>query len=809
MILRAFLLLILSFGSMSIQAQQGAITGLIMLDDAEMLDLVKIKLYSFPDSNVVSGALVDSRGEFTVSGDPGLYYLKITCLDYENLIFDSLQLKAGVTNSLNRVELKRDLSLNLDEVIANGSLDVLKAGIDKKIYNVQDDISTRGGTVVDVLNNIPSIDVDQDGNISLRGDGNVTILIDGRPSALVAGDGQNLLSALPANSVERIEVVTNPSAKYDPDGTSGIINIVMKKNRLKGMNGIVSGSAATGNKYNANLGLSYRNKKLNIFTNYSLDYTEGYRNNFSDLTQEFGADSSNHLDQDREGTDLESSHTLVFGTDYSINDRNVIGVSLTGSIKKRVRTGFLENSLFDQNNVLLARWNRDSEDPRYTKNADVNLNYTHKLKAGKGSWSTNANQSYGGREVEGYYDETYLNENNTPSGLAPLNQQLFNTSQLTISTIQTDFEYTIAKITARIETGAKMVIESDNQSTFSERKDTLTGAFVPDSLANFDYAYDEEVYSVYGIFGQELGKFSYQGGLRGEYALQIPNLIETNELYRNEYINIFPSAHLKYQPSKVSEISLSYSRRINRARSRQMNPFTSYADPFNLRRGNPALQPEYIDSYDLGYSFTKTKIIFSTSVFHRRTKNVINRVKVYFPDNSSMVTYDNIDESVSTGLESIIIYKPFKWLKNQVSFNGNYIDYRNADSTVNWNNDGFNWSAKYVLSIDFWKKSATLQLNGNYRAVRITPQGIILPRTEVDASIEKRFLDKKLSIGMKVTDIFNTKGFRLELDQAGVNQKSEYKWLTRRFYITASYRFGNLDKKLKNPRGSGGGGGDM
>ena len=779
-------------------AQTSEVKGRVLLDDPEMLDLVKVRLLSSSDSSVVTGAIPQQNGKFKFEVNAGSYLLKISCPDYVDFLVDNISLSSNI--DLGDLTLEVDNSLNLDEVIATGNLDVLKAGIDKKIYSVGDDISVRGGSASDVLNNIPSIDVDQDGNISLRGDGNVTVLIDGRPSALVAGDGQNLLDALPANSVERIEVVTNPSAKYDPDGTSGIVNIVMKKNKVKGGNGIVSATAATGNLYNFNLGLSYRNNKVNVYTNYSMNYYEGYRNNFSDLYQDFGPDSLNYLDQDRLGTDLKFTNTLVFGADFYINKQNVIGMSLTGSLENRTRTGDLVSHLVDQNGSFLNSWDRTSEDPNARRNADANINYTHTLKESKGKWTTNLNQSFGGRETEGFYEQTALNSIGISTGESPLNQQLFNTSNLRITTLQTDLEYTIEKMSARVETGAKVILRDDEISTFSERLDTLSNLFVPDSLSNFDYGYDEQVYSVYGIFGQERGKFSYQGGLRTEYALQIPNLISTGEITRNEYFNLFPSAHVKYQPNKTSEFSLSYSRRINRAKSRQLNPFTSYANPFNIRTGNPKLQPEYIDSYDFGYSLTSKKLILSASIFHRRTTDVINRVKVYNPDNSSVVTYGNIDKSVSTGLETIIIYKPFKWMKNQVSFNGNYIDYTNADNTVDWNNDGFNWNVKYVLGIDFWKKTASFQLNGNYSAPRITPQGKILPRTQVDASLEKRFFEKKLSLGLRVTDIFDTKAFQIELDQEGIEQEIEYKWLTRRFYITLSLRFGKLDKKIKAGR---------
>jgi outer membrane receptor protein involved in Fe transport len=192
-------------------------------------------------------------------------------------------------------------------------------------------------------------------------------------------------------------------------------------------------------------------------------------------------------------------------------------------------------------------------------------------------------------------------------------------------------------------------------------------------------------------------------------------------------------------------------------------------------------------------------------MFYRRTRDVINRVKFYRENNTAIVTYGNIDNSESTGSELVLIYKPFKWWKNTISFNGNYIVYTNSDPETDWNNSGVNWGFKYIGSADFWDKTATVQINASYRAPRISPQGIVQPRTGIDISFEKRLLNKKLSIGTRVTDIFDTRGFDLELIQEGVRQVSQYKWLTRRFFITASFKFGKYEssKKLK-PTSQGG-----
>lgn len=785
---------------------QNNISGNIINENNSPIEFASIKLFDQKDSTVVSGAYSLIDGSYVIENVAnGSYYAVINYPGYMSDTVSSIEtLNASI--DLGTISLKLDNALELEDAVVVGNLDVLKAGIDKKVYDVGNDVSTRGGTINDVLKNIPSVDVDQDGNISLRGDGNVTILVDGRPSGLVLGDGQNLLGSLPANSIERIEVVTNPSAKYDPDGTAGIINVVMKKNKLRGFNGLVSITAGTGDMYEGNAALSYRNEKVNSYVNFSYNTTDGYRNYSSDLVRDITVDSAIHLSQSREGTHLRNGNTAVVGSDFFLGDQSVLGLTGTISLSEEVRTGDLENVL-SGNEVVLERWDRNAIDLQQSTNLDFGINFKRDFKSEKGNWSTSAGHSIGNRFSQGDYEEIYYSPNGELSNLANLNQRLDNTQNSTVTTAQTDIEYLIKEKAIRLETGAKMILNNQAITTFSETMDTLTGDYFEDTIANFDFTYFGSVYSVYGIFGQQLNKFKYQAGLRGEYAQQVPKLLNTGEDYSTDFINIFPSAHVRYDLSKKSELSLSYSRRINRPRSRQLNPFTNYSDPFNQRSGNPELLPEFINSYDFGYSYSDKKVTFTSSVFYRHTTGVINRVKIYRDDNTAVVTYGNIDESKSTGLELIFLYRPFDWMKNSLTVNGNYINYSNNSLETDWNNSGYNYSATYIATVDFWKKTASFQVNANYRSPRVTPQGKVQPRGSLDLSIEKRFFDKKLSTSFRVTDVFNTRGFIIDLDQEGIRQDGEYKWLTRRFILTVSYKFGKYDVKV--PRNNNGGGGGM
>jgi len=362
----------------------------------------------------------------------------------------------------------------------------------------------------------------------------------------------------------------------------------------------------------------------------------------------------------------------------------------------------------------------------------------------------------------------------------------------------------------KLEFGAKTIQRNSQIDTYSETLDQVANSYMEDTVSNFKYQYIEQLYSVYSNFGQQYKKIKYQIGARFESALQAPNLISKNESYSNQYYNFYPSAFFTYTINKASELNLSYSRRINRPTSENLNPFTSYADPYNLRKGNPALAPEFINSINLGYSFNTKKLNVTASVFYRQTTSVITRIKNFYDDGRTAVTYGNIDNSESFGPEIVLIYKPFTWMRNMISSNGNIIQYNDDTEGYDWNNSGFFYTIKYAGTFDFWKKTATLQLNTQYNSPRITPQGKVQPRAGLDISADKSFKDGKWTVGFRVTDVFNTQEFNLEVSQPGSYQTSRFKQNTRRAYLNISYKFGKYDlKKVKSGQDQNGGGFDF
>jgi outer membrane receptor protein involved in Fe transport len=801
------------FSQIGITNSDGSISGKIVdIESNDAIEYIKVRLFQEIDSVLINGVYTDSDGAFLIENVPyGTYYGILTALgyDFSDTIRDIAVTKDIKVANLGTIKIDFNKSKLMQEVKVVGETNFIEMGLDKTTYNVAEDLSAKGGSANDILNNLPGVELDQEGNITLRGNGTATVLIDGRPSSISGGNGRTLLDALPAGSIERIEIITNPSAKYNPEGTSGIINIVLKKNKLKGINGqmsinLGSGDLTGGNVADGSASLSYRNAFMNVYGTYSGRYLSGYRNNFSNQTRYY-LDSSITIDQNRYGTDLDASSTFRLGADFYLKTRHLLAFSTTGNIGLRNRTGNQWNLLTDENGLPVELWKRTSDDPTKNRNIDLNVNYQYNLKEDRGSFSIDLNQSLGRSFIQGYYNQVDANLDSTELSQTLIRQQLFNQENNNITNAQVYFNYLLPKINGSIETGINTSYQTIGIDTYSESAAYLSG-FTEDTLSNFKYSYNEQVYALFGVYNQQVKKLTIQAGLRFEQAFQIPNLISDSIRIVNGYYNVFPSGLLKYDMTENTQVSLSFYKRLRRPDAEELNPFTSYADPLNLRRGNPFLNPQYVNGIEVGFLYDKNKFSFTTTVFYKKTNDVITRVREFYPDLTAAMTFANLNANHDIGNSTIIQFKPFSFWKNTFSFNVNYIKYEHNNSTDNWNVDGFVWNVKYVGGFEFWNKTATIQINAAYNSPRFSVQGIAQRRAPIDISGEKLFLDGNLSIGFKVSDIFNKQGFYFKVDQTAVTQYSEFKWLTRRYYLTLSYKFGKLEvSNKKKATGSGGG----
>lgn len=785
-------------------------TGLVQsAKDQSALPYSNILILQLSDSSMVTGGISNLEGAFHISDIPfGTYLIKISSFGYKT------QYISQVEFSKNQAEVDAGVILLNENVDVLGEVEVvaekseIQTSIDKKTFNVDKQLTAQGGTALDALQNVPSITIDMDGNVSLRGSANVIILIDGRPSSITGSGRQGALESIPASSIESVEIITNPSAKYDPDGMSGIINIILKKNKTKGFTGNVDVGIGNGINYNGAVNLAYRNEKLNVYGSYSINHYKGYRN-FNQVQETWDDTYYEKLIQDRTGTHLKNSQMLKVGSDFYLKNKQTFGLSVSGNISDNIRTGDMIYWQYDSTQ-LTETWQRLSENPKERQGLDLNTYYEKKFKQSGRQLNFDANYSLGSNQSDGYYTENLLNDAGVVTDEAYLMQQNFTPSHYSTANIQLDYIHP-TKNKGKWEMGYKSTFRFTTQGFYQETYTEDVGGYVEDDSLTNTFNYGEQVHAVYGIYGKEWDKFKLQIGLRVEQVFVDAKVEQDSNSYNNDYFSLYPTIHLVKPLSKTKEVSLSYSRRVNRPSMRSVNPFPSYTDPTNLRYGNPYLNPEYINSVELGYALYSKKVTLTSSVFYRYLTDMIQRVKVVETAGVTATTWQNIDEGHFVGLEAVVIYKPFKWWRSMASVNlsQNYLSSDNSDI----DNSGFSWNANTTQTFTL-KKDYTAQVSARYRSPMVLTQGRSDDVFVVDAAFKKSILKNALSFGLRLSDIFNQNHFGLDISTSNLTQVGTYKWQSRRVMFTVSYRFGQL--KDNNQRqhksshdGNQGGGDDM
>ncbi len=779
----------------------GDLSGIILdVDSREPIEFATISLMSQKDSTLVSGGITDKKGEFYIPElPPGRFFAKVSFIAYNDEFVQGVRINP------------REPSLNLGEILLSPKSEILKEitvkedralvtnAIDRKVINVAKTLTSAGGDVTDVLKEVPSIEVDVDGNVSMRGSSNLTILIDGRPSGLV-GDGSSVLEQIPANAVETIELITNPSAKYDPDGMSGIINIVMKKNQKGGINGSVNGSIGTGQKYTAGLNLNYRTSKYNIFGSYSYQNRNRWmsmefdRHTFGDFDDAF-------TDQDEEGNRYREGHVIKAGFDYYINRKNTLTFTTVLGPGSSGRDEDIYAQYLDENESLEDVIFRDNEEDEDETDQDYSLLYTRKFKKPKQELRADVRYSTSQEGELGFFSAQNLDVNFDPVDNAFLYNNFTNEDR-TIMNGQVDYTHPLSE-ESKLELGYKTSYRNINTEFLSESWDTSSDSFTPDDSLNNEFDFDEQLHALYGTYGQSIKKFSYQLGVRLEQVFTESKLAGSEEAYVNDYFSVFPSVHLSQKVGKGQELGLSYSRRIRRPHPRQLNPFPDYSDPLNLRQGNPYLNPEYTNSYELTYSKIWDKVGLNTSLYYRHTTDAMRRDVVIGEDGIFRVSSVNFGQYFAYGLEAMFNIRALKWWRINTGFN----IYESVSDGTNIEDNlevkAMNWTGNLMSNMSL-PNGIELQISGRYRSPFVIPRGKISGFSSMDAAVKKDVLKGRGNIGFRVSDIFNTRQFRIELDDDNYTQTTLRKRESRIAYLSFSYRFGEMEKSKRGRRGNRG-----
>ncbi|MEO1573014.1 MAG: outer membrane beta-barrel family protein [Bacteroidota bacterium] len=799
------------------QMRGGAITGTVIdADTGQPVELATATVWSARDSSLVTGALTDAEGGFDIRPlRPGRYYLTLTYVGYVNQRIDDLALRPGsLVADLGTLELVPDAAL-LEGVQVEGIRDDIEVQVDRTVFNTADQIAADVGSVTDLLRNVPAIEVDIDGNISLRGNQNVAVQINGRPVPITGAFLASYLQQLPASSVERVEVIPNPSAKYEPEGLGGIINIILKENTDLGLSGGLTAAAETIGGYNVSGNVGYQRGPWTTFVTYGLrrNVRESGGINDADFTLPLAEDGTPRLDTrftDDDGESQSLGHLLSASADYKLSPK------MTLSASGRLSLGFgsdeevnFRNELFDDGNRLQSF--RLSDEDEDDLNGDLALTFSRVQARSTDELTVEARYTADARDdfsvftegsalVDGAVASPTVTERNTTDRFK---QE---------GSLQLDWVKPLGDLS--LETGFR--------SEFTRTDDD----FVVDTLAldafqsvgelSNSFVFDEQVHAVYGLLSRSFGPLSLKAGARLEQAFTTFDLAQPapgqddSGAFDNDYFSVFPSAFATYQFTDGVSAQASYSRRINRPSTRALNPFENREDPLNVRVGNPGLQPEYTDSYEVGLTWFTPKTTLTVTPFYRRTTDAITRFSTPPDDNGRTVrTFVNFDTEENYGVETVGSLRFGQRFSSFVTLSAYQFqtDGQNADTDLAAN--GFQWSLRGNLSYNFPTGTA-VQFFGFYRAPRDIPNGLIEAFSFTNLSVRQKLLDDRASLAVTMGDVFDTAGFEFAIRDRFSDRVGERRWQARFLTFTFNYTFGQQPQRRPDRQrgGRGQGGGD-
>ena len=793
-------------------ANKGSVTGVIVdKQSSAPVEYANIVIFSAKDSTMKGGALSDSKGNFKIENIPyGKYYIEISFIGYANQKVPNIVIDPNTTTkNLGQIKFSPAAS-NLDAVTISAEKQLVEYSLDKKVVNVEKNLVSAGGSAVDVLQTVPSVTVDIDGNVSMRGSTNVNILIDGRPSALAGTSRQAVLEQIPASSIESIEIITNPSAKYNPDGMSGIINIKLKKKVARGLNGVATINLGTSNRYSSSLNLNYSTAKYNVFGswdgrwNTSKYLGDTYRNARVN-------DTISNTYQHNEGTRTSNNNNFKIGADFYLNKWNTLTIYGQFTIENGDRPQNINSKTYDVNNILNDYFTQTNDEAEKNNSQTYSINYKKTFEQKGRELTLDVSYSNSNNDEYTTMNETFYNNNLTPSSLPPYLQTQDNKGHNHVTNILLNYVHPFTD-KFKLETGYQGIIRNVDDNFMLQDYDNTTNNYFANDTASNHFLYNESFHSVFGTLSKEWENgYSAQVGLRFEAAFTNSDQVAQNINVTNNYYNIYPSVHVSKKLPKLNEILISYSRRVNRPDIESLNPFKDYSNPLMIRFGNPYLTPEYVNSFEIGHSKYWKKTSLNSTVFYRQINDVMKRIS--WLDTLKGVNYmttENLSKGVSYGVELVVDQEIAKWWRVNASFSyfRTIIEGSIIDGSIT--NDNYSWTSKLNSTMNFGK-GFSIQLSGNYRAPIITPQGKMFAMYSADAAVKKDILKERASIGLRVSDIFNTQHFDMETYGTDFYSRMNRKRESRILYFSFTYKIngGLKQKPAKRPTDGGNGNNDM
>lgn len=791
------------------------------------LEYATVSLFNSQDSTLVTGVITDTKGTFSLKAKPGKYYAVIQFIGYESKTIN-INLKDNV--SLGTIVMRPDSAL-LEEVEVVAEKSTMSMTLDKRVFNVGKDVSSTAGNAIEVLDNIPSVNVDVEGNVSLRGDSGVQILVDGKVSGLAGVSTQDALRSLQADMIEKIEVVTNPSVRYDAEGTAGIINIVLKKDKRKGFNASVDLRGGFpvqwGEKFfkedfpfQTGLGASvnYRFKKFNVFANYNFNYRDDISDGYTKteyFSDEFGfydpflenhndayqiTEQFTYRDRNRKG------HNLRGGFDYYFTDNDI----LTFSTMYRQSKGhnlpsvtYIDNFPFENIQNFSRRtenWYNDRPMMEYTLSYDKYFGSKDNSLKASVRYFNNSDREWSDIVDAEFWTEDSLNNNN-PFFSINQHTEAEEYQQNLQATVDFVHHYGLSVV----ELGGKYTGRWINNNMMV----TENGITLEDYTHDFDY--NQQVAALYGSYGRDYGRFSGQIGLRSEFTLIDTYLKGSDKGSNQQYIDVFPTGHLNYSLTEIDQIQASYARRIRRPWYGQMAPFHSFNDDRNIRTGNPDLKPVYTDSYEMSYLRFWEKGNINFTAYYRHSTDVIRNFTTVIGD-ISYSRPENFGISDDYGVELVGSLDIFKWW----NINGS-INFFKSNTVGDWNGrhyttDSYNTFARLVAKFRV-KKVCDFQITGRYMGPHEEPLGYRDANYWCDFAASRDVFNKNATISLNIRDVFGSRQHGGESWGDNFWQYSESTWSTTSITLNFNYRINQQQNKRRMPSPSSDGdsyeGGEM
>ena len=749
------------------------------------LAFATVQVFDVQQKKLVNGNLVTETGEFSVDLPFGQYYAVLEFSGHP--AFTTAQFVLSAQNPKHDLGIIRLVSktIVLQGVVVQGEKSYMQFSLDKKIFNVGKDLANAAGSASDILTNIPSVSVDPEGNVKLRGSDNVRILIDGKPSGLVSIKGGGGLQQLPASLIERVEIITNPSARYEAEGNAGIINIVLKKDKQQGFNGSVE--AITG--YPANLGaaanFNYRHNKINFFINYGI----AWRNQpgVGKLYQEvYGPDTTFILQQNTKSTLKGLNNNIRGGLDYYFTEKSILTASYLFRRSDATRTSDIRYedyfyTLSKLNSITTRRQDEEEAEP----NSEYSISYKKTFAQKDHELTAAAKYIDNWESSDQLFTQHYFQPNFTQDNTKSILQQSLNDEYEKHWLFQLDYVKPLGK-EGKFETGIRSSFRNMiNDYVVSEKN--ASGEFVPLPELDNVFIYDENIHSAYGILGNKHKKISYQAGLRAEWTDVQTTLQKTKEVNPRNYVNLFPNAHFTFDLPKENALQLSYSRRVRRPFYNDLSPFMTYSDSRNFFSGNPDLDPEFSNVGEIGHIKYFDKGTISSSLYYRSTKGKIDRIRKVDSEGNSSTKPENLLSEKAWGAEFTGAWTLLNWWKLDINLNLFHADIDGSNILQSYKASTYSWFAWQTSRFSL-PHNIEMQARTNYEAPQKTAQGKRKSLYYADFSASKDVFKGKGTMTLNVLDVFNTRRMRTISSGPNFYTEGTSQFRRRQVNFTVNYR---------------------